>query len=218
MTTINRVLVTGGAGFIGSHLVRVLVGAGAQVRVLDNLSTGSLENLEGAGPVEFVEADLRDREVLRGALRGVDLVYHEAAIASVPLSMERPDLVHEVNAGGTLSLLEEARQAGVRRVVYAASSAVYGNNPDLPKRESMAAEPESPYAAAKHVGELYARVYDHAFGLETVCLRYFNVFGPGQSPASQYAAVIPAFFDAVLSGQNPVVYGDGEQTLSLIHI
>ncbi|MHB9143914.1 MAG: SDR family oxidoreductase [Symbiobacteriia bacterium] len=219
MGTLKQVLVTGGAGFIGSHIVRRLVAAGARVRVLDNLSSGDMDPLESVlGQIEFIEADIRDSSAMQQCLRGVDVVFHEAAIASVPLSMERPDLVHEVNATGTLNVLEQARRAGVRRVVYAASSAVYGNNPELPKREAMVAEPESPYAASKHVGELYARVYDHAFHLETVCLRYFNVFGPGQSPASQYAAVIPAFFAAVLAGRSPDVFGDGEQTRDFIFV
>ncbi|MHB9143929.1 MAG: SDR family oxidoreductase [Symbiobacteriia bacterium] len=215
----ERVLVTGGAGFIGSHIVRRLVTEGARVRVMDNLSSGDMGALEPVlDRIEFVEADIRDAGELQQCMRGVDLVLHEAAIASVPLSIDRPDLVHEVNATGTLNVLEQARRAGVKRLVYAASSAVYGNNPALPKRETMVAELESPYAAAKHAGELYARVYDHSFGLETVCLRYFNVFGPGQSPASQYAAVIPAFFAAVLAGRSPDIFGDGEQTRDLVFV
>lgn len=212
-------LVTGGAGFIGSHLVRSLAAQGTRVRVVDNLSSGSLDSLEGVLPdVEFVEGDIRDEALMARATEGISVVYHQAAIASVPLSMERPDLVHAVNVGGTLTVLEAARRAGVRRVVYAASSAVYGNNPQLPKREDLPADPQSPYAAAKHAGELYTQVHYRAFGLETVCLRYFNVFGPGQSPRSQYAAVIPAFLDAALSGRTPVVYGDGGQTRDFVFV
>ena len=215
----TKALVTGGAGFIGSHLVRALTAQGVQVRVVDNLSSGSLDNLESVLPeVEFVEGDIRDEGLMARAAQGVSVVYHEAAIASVPLSMERPDLVHAVNAGGTLTVLEAARRTGVRRLVYAASSAVYGNDPRLPKREDMPPDPQSPYAAAKHAGELYAQVHYRAFGLETVCLRYFNVFGPGQSPRSQYAAVIPAFLAAVLSGRTPVVYGDGGQTRDFVFV
>lgn len=215
----TKALVTGGAGFIGSHLVRALTAKGVQVRIVDNLSSGSLDNLDGVLPeVEFVEGDIRDEGLMARAAKGIEVVYHQAAIASVPLSMERPDLVHAVNAGGTLTVLEASRRAGVRRVVYAASSAVYGNDPQLPKREDMPADPQSPYAAAKHAGELYTQVHHRAFGLETVCLRYFNVFGPGQSPQSQYAAVIPAFLAAALSGRTPVVYGDGGQTRDFVFV
>lgn len=215
----ERVLVTGGAGFIGSHLVRALVQRGFAVRVLDNLSSGHLDNLVDVLPeVEFLEGDIRNQDQVAAAVQGVAVVYHQAAIASVPLSMERPDLVHAVNTGGTLTVLEASRQAGVRRLVYAASSAVYGNAPQLPKREDMPSDPQSPYAASKHAGELYTQVHYRAFGLETVCLRYFNVFGPGQSPRSQYAAVIPAFLSAALSGRTPVVHGDGGQTRDFVFV
>lgn len=215
----TRALVTGGAGFIGSHLVHGLLARGAEVRVVDNLTSGSLDNLQDILPdLEFREGDIRDEGFMQAAARGVEVVYHQAAIASVPLSMERPDLVHAVNTGGTLTVLEASRHAGVRRLVYAASSAVYGNAPQLPKREDMPPDPQSPYAAAKHAGELYTQVHYRAFGLETVCLRYFNVFGPGQSPRSQYAAVIPAFLAAALSGRTPVVYGDGGQTRDFVFV
>ncbi len=206
-------LVTGGAGFIGSHIAESLVRRGDQVRVLDNLSTGFLSNLEGfRDQVEFIEGDVTDTKVVARAVKGVDCVFHEAALASVPLSVERPLDSHAACATGTVTLLDAARRAGVRRVVYAASSAAYGDQPTSSKRETDLPAPLSPYAAAKLAGELYCQAFWSSFGLETVALRYFNVFGPRQDPASQYSAVIPLFITAILAGRQPVIYGDGRQS------
>jgi len=206
-------LVTGGAGFIGSHLCEGLVSAGWRVRALDDLSSGHRENLAQAGEgVEFLRGDVRDAETVARAMAGVEVVFHEAALASVPLSVAEPLRSEQVNSGGTLRVLEAARQAGVRRLVFAASSAVYGEGPELPKRESLPPDPRSPYALQKHVGELYCRLYFDLYGLETVALRYFNIFGPRQDPDGDYAAVIPKFVSACVEGRPPVIFGDGEQT------
>jgi len=206
-------LVTGGAGFIGSSIARVLLRRGDRVRILDDFSTGKRANLDGmAGPIELIEASILDEAALARAVDGVDVIFHEAAVASVASSMADPATTHEVNATGTLRVLEAARRGGVRRVVYAASAAAYGDSPVLPKVETMAAAPLSPYAAAKLAGELYCQVYAAGFGLETVCLRYFNVFGPRQDPMAEYAAVIPRFVSAALAGQGLTIYGDGEQS------
>jgi UDP-glucose 4-epimerase len=206
-------LVTGGAGFIGSHLVDALVAAGWRTRVLDDFSSGREENLVASGPaVELVRGSLCDPELLAGALRGVEVVFHQGAVPSVPRSVAEPLRTHEVNASGTLRVLEAARHAGVRRVVYAASSSAYGDTPVLPKVETLPANPRSPYALQKWTGETYCKLYTELYGLETVALRYFNVFGPRQNPESQYAAVVPRFIVACLRGEAPVVYGDGEQT------
>jgi nucleoside-diphosphate-sugar epimerase len=212
-------MVTGGAGFIGSNLVQHLLAAGHDVIVIDNLSTGSRENLEQVvGQIRFVEGDIRDRERLAQLLRGVDCVFHQAAQASVPGSIADPWASHDANANGTLGLLLAARDAGVRRVIYAASSAAYGNTAILPLEESTPAAPLSPYAVTKHVGELYCRLFFDLYGLETVALRYFNVFGPRQNPRSQYAAVIPQFITALLGGVPPVIYGDGEQSRDFVYV
>jgi UDP-glucose 4-epimerase len=206
-------LVTGGAGFIGSSLVRALLAQGKRVRVIDNFSSGRRENLADViSRVELIEADILNEDALARALPGVEVVFHEAAIPSVPKSMAEPVENHEANATGTLKLLDCARKVGVRRVVYAASSAAYGDNPVLPKIESMPPEPISPYGASKLAGESYCQVYARAYGLETVCLRYFNVFGPHQDPASEYAAVIPKFITSALAGRQPIIFGDGEQS------
>ena len=206
-------LVTGGAGFIGSHLVDALVAAGWRVRVLDDFSSGREENLRDSGArVDLVKGDLCDPELLPGLLEGVEVVFHQAAVPSVPRSVAEPLRTHAVNATGTLLLLEAARRAGVRRLVYAASSSAYGDTPELPKVETMPARPRSPYALQKWTGETYCRLYTDLYGLETVALRYFNVFGPRQNPASEYAAVVPRFVVACLRGEPAVVYGDGEQT------
>jgi nucleoside-diphosphate-sugar epimerase len=206
-------LVTGGAGFIGSHLVDGLVRDGWRVRVLDDFSTGRAENLEASrAALDLVRGDLRDPAALARAVEGAEVVFHQAAVPSVPRSVAEPVRTHEVNATGTLLVLEAARSAGVRRVVYAASSSAYGDTPELPKVETMPPRPRSPYALQKWAGEAYCRLYAELFGLETVALRYFNVFGPRQDPKSEYAAVVPRFATACLRGEPAVIYGDGEQT------
>jgi len=206
-------LVTGGAGFIGSHIAEALVARGDRVRVLDNLSTGHLSNMASFRErIEFIQADLLAASSVAKAVRGVDCIFHHAALASVPLSVERPLDVHAACATGTLILLEEARRAGVRRVVYAASSSAYGNQPASVKRETDPLSPLSPYAAAKLAGELYCQAFTATHGLETVALRYFNIFGPRQDPGSPYSAVIPLFISAMLAGRQPVIYGDGLQS------
>jgi nucleoside-diphosphate-sugar epimerase len=212
-------LVTGGAGFIGSSIARALIARGDGVRVLDNFSTGKRENLTDiADRIELLEGDIRDDKMLSRATSGVEVVFHEAAIASVPQSMAEPLENHAVNATGTMRVLESARHAGVRRVVYAASSAAYGDEPTLPKVETMPPAPISPYGATKLAGEVAMQVYARAFGLETVCLRYFNVFGPRQDPKSEYAAVIPKFITAALAGKQPRIFGDGKQSRDFCHI
>jgi UDP-glucose 4-epimerase len=212
-------LVTGGAGFIGSSLARALLARGDGVRIIDNFSTGKRENLADLiDRVELLEGDIRDEKVLGKAIAGVEVVFHEAAIASVPQSMAEPLENHAVNATGTMRVLEAARRAGVRRVVYAASSAAYGDDPTLPKVETMPPAPISPYGATKLAGEVAMQVYARAFGLETVCLRYFNVFGPRQDPKSEYAAVIPKFITAALAGKQPRIFGDGKQSRDFCHI
>ncbi len=206
-------LVTGGAGFIGSHLVEALVERGDRVRVLDNLSTGFLANLHGVrNRIEFIEGDLVDGPTVARAVEGVDTVFHEAALASVPRSVERPLETHAACVTGTLTLLDAARRAGVRRVVYAASSSAYGDQPCQSNRETDLPAPISPYGAAKLAAEYYCRAFWATYGLETVALRYFNVFGPRQDPASPYSAVIPLFITAMLAGRQPVIYGDGRQS------
>jgi nucleoside-diphosphate-sugar epimerase len=212
-------LVTGGAGFIGSHIASGLIKAGARVRVIDDLSTGYRENIaEIGGDVDFVEATLADESAVRKALEDVELVFHEAAIPSVPRSVENPRQTHIASVDSTFSLLLAARDKKVKRVVYAASSSVYGDQPTLPKIETMLPEPLSPYAVAKLVGEYYCQVFTRVYGLETVSLRYFNVFGPRQDPSSQYSGVISRFISALLSDQRPVIYGDGEQSRDFTYI
>jgi nucleoside-diphosphate-sugar epimerase len=212
-------LVTGGAGFIGSHLADRLLEDGWTVRLLDDFSSGREENLAGpAAEAELLRGDVRDRALLDRALAGVDVVFHEAAVPSVPRSVAEPERTHDVNATGTLRLLEASRHAGVRRVVFAASSSAYGDTPELPKVESMPPRPLSPYALQKYTGEQYCRLYTQLYGLETVALRYFNVFGPRQDPASEYAAVIPRFVTACLEGRAPHIYGDGGQTRDFTYV
>jgi len=212
-------LVTGGAGFIGSSLVRALLARGDVVRVIDNFSSGKRENLaDVVDRIELVEADILDERALGRAIEGAEVVFHEAAIPSVPKSMLEPVENHAANATGTLRVLEAARRAHVRRVVYAASSAAYGDEPTLPKIESMTPAPISPYGGSKLAGELYMHVYARAYGLETVSLRYFNVFGPRQDPQSEYAAVIPKFITAALAGRQPRIFGDGTQSRDFCHI
>jgi len=213
MSRARRALVTGGAGFIGGHIVERLLLEGWEVRVLDDFSTGRAENLESvASQIELLKGDIRDAALVTRAVEGVEVVFHEAAVPSVPRSVEEPVRTNDVNVNGTLNVLEQARQAGVRRVVYAASSSAYGDTPTLPKIESMPANPMSPYALQKYVGEGYCRLYASLYGLETVALRYFNIYGPRQNPDSEYAAVIPRFLRACLRGESPHIYGDGEQT------
>jgi nucleoside-diphosphate-sugar epimerase len=212
-------LVTGGAGFIGSHIASALVSAGARLRIIDDLSTGYRENLEEIkGEVDFVQGSLADEKSLRKALEDVELVFHEAAIPSVPRSVENPRQTHIASVESTLSLLLASREKRVRRVVYAASSSAYGDQPTLPKVENMLPEPRSPYAVAKLVGEHYCQVFTRVYGLETVSLRYFNVFGPRQDPSSQYSSVISRFISALLGGERPVIYGDGEQSRDFTYI
>jgi UDP-glucose 4-epimerase len=212
-------LVTGGAGFIGSHLAEALLNDGHKVRVLDNFSTGRIENLEPVlDRIELIRADLADTEALREATRGAELVFHQAALASVPRSVADPLATHQACATGTLQVLLAAREAGVRRVVYAASSSAYGNGPGLPKREEDAPQPASPYAVAKLAGEQYCAAFTQVYGLETVRLRYFNVFGPRQRPGGPYAAVIPLFLEAMLAGRPPVVHGDGRQSRDFTYV
>jgi UDP-glucose 4-epimerase len=205
--------VTGGAGFIGSNLVDRLVEDGHDVTVLDNLATGSRANLAKALPhARFLEGDLRDPAAVADAVAGCEVVFHQGALAAVARSVENPVEVTEVNLGGTLNVLVASRDAGVRRVVFASSSSVYGDTPTLPKTETMPVLPLSPYAASKAGGEAYLSAWHATYGLETVSLRYFNVYGPRQSPRSLYAAVVPRFLEAVARGEAPVVYGDGQQT------
>jgi len=206
-------LVTGGAGFIGSNIVEALVKHGEKVRVLDNFSTGRRENLVSyCHAMELIEGDLRDHETVYRAVEGVDFILHQGALPSVPRSVNAPYTTNSVNVVGTLNLLIAARRAGVRRVVYASSSSVYGNSAALPKREDMAPAPQSPYAVSKLAAEHYCRIFYEVYGLETVCLRYFNVFGPRQDPSSQYAAVVPKFIHCMLRGEAPVICGDGTQS------
>jgi nucleoside-diphosphate-sugar epimerase len=219
MSGARTALVTGGAGFIGSHLVDGLVDEGWRVRVLDDFSSGREENLaRSAERVELLRGDLRDRALVGRAVAGVEVVFHQAAVPSVPRSVAEPERTNDVNVTGTLGLLEAARQAGARRVVFAASSSAYGDTPELPKVESMPPHPLSPYALQKYAGEVYCRLYHELYGLETVALRYFNVYGPRQDPQSEYAAVIPRFVTACLAGRAPRVNGDGEQTRDFTYV
>jgi UDP-glucose 4-epimerase len=212
-------LVTGGAGFIGSHLAEALAGRGHAVRVLDNLSTGSPANLEPVRDrVQFLGGDVTDRAAVEAAMHGVEVVFHQAALASVPRSVADPLATHRACVDGTLNVLLAARDAGVRRVVYAASSSAYGNSARLPKSETDPTAPLSPYAAAKLAGEHYCAAFSEVYGLETVRLRYFNVFGPRQTPDSPYAAVIPLFIRALTSGASPTIHGDGEQSRDFTYV
>lgn len=212
-------VVTGGAGFIGSHIAAALSAGGARVRVLDDLSTGHRENLdEIGGDIDFVQGSVADEQLLAKALENVELIFHEAAIPSVPRSVEAPRNTHIASVDGTFALLLAAKEAGVKRVVYAASSSAYGDQPTLPKAEQMAPDPLSPYAVAKLVGEYYCRVFTRVYGLETVSLRYFNVFGPRQDPGSQYSGVVSRFISALLNDERPVIFGDGEQSRDFTYI
>ena len=215
----TRYLVTGGAGFIGSHLVEALTHAGHAVRVLDNFSTGRIENIEGLLPsIELVEGDIRSYHQIREAMEGVEYVLHQAALPSVPRSVRDPITSADVNINGTVNVLYAAKDSGVRRVVAASSSSVYGDNPALPKSEDLCPQPLSPYAVSKLAGEQFCRTFWHIYGLETVALRYFNVFGPRQDPNSQYAAVIPKFITALLRNQPLTVHGDGVQSRDFTYV
>ena len=206
-------LVTGGAGFIGSNLVRALLAEGRRVRVFDNFLTGFRANLEEVlADVELVEGDLRDPDACAKACAGAEVVFHHAALPSVPRSMADPRTSFLCNTVGTFNMLMAARDAGVRRFIFAASSSAYGANPDLPKREAMPVMPVSPYAADKASGEMWAATFCRAFGLQTLCLRYFNIFGPRQDPSNQYAGVIAAFATAMIGGRRPTIFGDGTQS------
>lgn len=217
----TRCLVTGGAGFIGSHMVDGLVEAGATVRVVDNLSTGFLANVSHhaeSPSVEWMQGDVSDAEQVDEAMAGIDYVFHLAAMASVPRSMREPALCHAWTTTSTIHLLEAAKRHGVRRFVLASTSAAYGNSPFVAKRESDPTDPLSPYAAAKLASEQYLRAFHSGYGLETVILRYFNVFGPRQDPRSEYSAVIPRFVSMILAGQRPIIYGDGHQSRDFVHV
>jgi nucleoside-diphosphate-sugar epimerase len=215
----ERFLITGGAGFIGSNICRKLVSEGCFVRIVDNLLTGKKKNLDDIlGNVEFIEADMGDGEVAHEIMEDIDVVLHQGALPSVPRSIEEPALTHKHCVDATFALLLAARDAGIKRFVYAASSSAYGDSPTLPKVETMVAGPLSPYAAAKLAGEYYCKVFYTVFGLETVSLRYFNIFGPYQDPTSQYAAAIPAFVTAILKDEPPTVYGDGEQSRDFTYV
>ena len=208
-----RYLITGGAGFIGANLAHALVVRGESVRILDDFSSGRIENLRGIEErVEILRGDLRDPEAVSRAVQETEIILHQAALNSNPRSIQEPGPTNAVNVGGTLLLLEAARAARVRRVVYASSSSVYGDTPGLPKTEDMPLSPKAPYGVSKLAAEHYCRVFTQVYGLETVSLRYFNVFGPRQHPDSEYAAVIPRFLRRMLAGKSPVVFGDGEQS------
>ena len=212
-----KYLVTGGAGFIGSHVAAHLAARDAEVVVLDNFSTGKKENLSNIA-ARVINGDIRDMACVREAVEGVDTVFHQAALCSVARSVEDPVRTHEVNTTGTLNVFEASRKAGVRRVVFASSSSVYGDSKRLPKEETMPAAPLSPYAISKRVAELYGELYARLYGLETVALRYFNVFGPRQDPNSEYAAVIPIFLSRMLNKQEIRIFGDGLQTRDFTYI
>lgn len=222
----SRFLVTGGAGFIGSHIVEELLKRGAQVRVLDNFETGKRENLKfpnlpndiGDRSLELIEGDIRDLEVCRKACDGVDYILHQAALLSVPKSVNYPAVTNEVNVNGTLNVLLAAKERGVKRVVYASSSSVYGDSNHLPQLEDQRPSPISPYGVSKLVGEYYCSVFSRIYGLETISLRYFNVFGPRQDPQSEYAAVIPKFIQAALRGEPVEIHGDGLQTRDFTYV
>jgi nucleoside-diphosphate-sugar epimerase len=215
----EKFLVTGGAGFIGSHICRKLVSQGCFVRVLDNLLTGKKSNLAGViEKIEFIEADMGDSQVARSAMKDIDVVLHEGALPSVPRSVDDPAETHRHCVDATFTLLLAARDARVKRFVYAASSSAYGDAPTSPKVETMQPSPLSPYAVGKLAGEYYCSVFSGVFGLETISLRYFNVFGPFQDPASQYAAAIPAFVTAMLKDKAPTIYGDGEQSRDFTYV
>ena len=217
----SKVLVTGGAGFVGSNLSEALLTRGHWVRVLDNFSTGKKENLAfcpSTRSLEIIDGDIRDVTLCQKAMKDIEVVFHHAALPSVQRSVEDPLTSDAVNAGGTLNILLAARDAGVKRLIYASSSSVYGDTPTLPKKEEMLPDPLSPYALQKYIGERYGRLFFQLYGLETVSLRYFNIFGPKQDPTSVYSAVIPKFIDALIEGRPPIIFGDGEQSRDFTYI
>lgn len=217
--SLSRCLVTGAAGFIGSHLVTKLVSMGVEVRAFDNLSTGHLRNLAHIeNEIEFIQADIRDTDAVNAAVQGCDVVFHQAALPSVPLSVKDPVATHDVCVTGTLNVLDAARKSGVRRVVFAGSSSAYGDSLEMPKRETQVPQVLSPYAAAKLAGEYYCESFASSYDLETVRLRYFNVFGPRQDPKSPYSAVIPLFASALLEGRSPRIFGTGEQSRDFVFV
>lgn len=219
MALTSNVLVTGGAGFIGSNLADELIRQGAKVSIIDDLSTGSRENLEEIhGDFRFFEGDINDEALLKRAISGVEIVFHQAALPSVPRSVESPAETHRVCVDGTFNVLLAAKESGVRRFVYAASSSAYGDQPSLPKVETMSPDPLSPYAVAKLTGELYCRSFNNVYGMETMALRYFNVFGPRQNPSSMYSGVISRFIDALMKGTTPIIFGDGEQSRDFTYV
>jgi nucleoside-diphosphate-sugar epimerase len=219
MSITSKVLVTGGAGFIGSNLAEELIRQGAKVVVIDNFVTGFRDNLdEIKGDFDFVEGDLNDDDALKKAIENVEIIFHQAALPSVPRSIENPKETHNACVNATFNLLVKARENGVKRVIYAASSSAYGNQEVLPKVETMSPEPLSPYAAAKLMGEYYCKVFANVYGLETFSLRYFNVFGPRQNPSSMYSGVISRFVDALMKNETPVIYGDGETSRDFTYI
>jgi UDP-glucose 4-epimerase len=211
-----KILVTGGAGFIGSHIVEHFQGK-AEVRVLDNLRSGYLKNLDGFD-VEFIEGDIRDRKIVKQAMQGVDYVFHMAAMISVPESMDKPIECVDLNVNGLLIVLEEAAEAGVKKLCFSTSAAIYGDNPTVPKLETMYPEPKSPYAITKLDGEYYCNMFSQEGKLETACLRYFNVFGPRQDPQSAYAAAVPIFTAKAVANEPITIFGDGEQTRDFIYV
>lgn len=219
MSITSKVLITGGAGFIGSNLADELIRQGARVSIIDNFTTGFRENLdEIKGDFDFIDGDINDDKAVLKAIDGAEVVFHQAALPSVPRSVENPEETHRVCVNGTLNLLIKARDTGVKRFIYAASSSAYGNQPTLPKVETMRADPLSPYAVAKLTGEHYCRAFHSVYGLETISLRYFNVFGPRQNPASMYSGVISRFIAALMTGVRPVIYGDGEHSRDFTYI
>lgn len=213
----QKMIITGGAGFIGSNLAEALAAEGNEVVVIDNLSAGRAENLAGID-ARLVLGSILDRELLLRELKGANKIFHLAAVASVQRSVENPLQVNEINLNGTLNVLDAARHAGVRRVVFASTAAVYGTSPDLPKREDMKPDPRSPYAVTKLASEYYASVFQELYGLEAVALRFFNVFGPKQDPSSEYSGVISRFISAIMRGEQPVIFGDGEQTRDFVFV
>lgn len=219
MALTTTVLITGGAGFIGSNLADELVRQGAKVKIIDDLSTGFRENLEEInGDFEFIEGSLNDPEKLKKAVEKTEIIFHQAALPSVPRSVENPFATHEACVNATFNLLNAARENNVKRLIYAASSSAYGDQPTLPKVETMRPEPLSPYAGAKLMGEYYCQIFSRVYNLETISLRYFNVFGPRQNPSSMYSGVISRFIDALMKNESPVIYGDGEQSRDFTYI